>query len=387
MFNRIIKPSYNSSFFVFGARGTGKTTWLKQEFLSQTDHVYLDLLDPDEEEKFSKNPNQLKLKVAGRKNKRTWIVIDEVQKVPKLLDVVHKCIEDHGVRFVLTGSSARKLKRGHANLLAGRAFVYHLFPLTHLELREKFGLESILQWGSLPMVFNFKNENDKIKYLKTYAQTYLKEEILVEQVIRKLEPFRQFLEIAAQQNGEIVNYSNIARDVGVDTVTVQSYFQILEETLVGGMLPAYHQSVRKRQKQNPKFYFFDLGVARSLSGTVSQKPIPSTYGFGRLFEQFIILEVIRLNAYLEKDFRLSYLRTKDDAEVDLIIERPGQSTVFVEIKSSSRVDERDIRTLKSFAKDLGDQNEYYCLSQDPEEKNADGIRMLPWQDGLKRIGL
>lgn len=385
MINRILSPSKNSSFFLFGARGTGKSTWLRQEFLLGQDHIYIDLLNPDQEESFSKNPNLLKMQISAMTNIKNWVVIDEVQKVPKLLDVVHGLIEDKGTRFALTGSSARKLKRGHANMLGGRAFVYGLHPFTHLELASRFELETILQWGSLPKIFDFAGDDDKTRYLKGYAQTYLKEEILIEQVIRKLDPFRQFLEIAAQQNGDIVNYSNMARDVGVDTVTVQSYFQILEDTLVGYLLPAYHRSVRKRQRQNPKFYFFDLGVTRILGGKISQSLSQNPYGYGKAFEHFVILEVIRLNSYFEKDFRLSYLRTKDDAEVDLIVERPGQAAAFIEIKSAERVDERDVRTLRTLVKDLGTQIEAYCLSKDPVPKMIEGVRLLPWEQGLREI--
>lgn len=385
MFNRIINYPKTHSFFLFGARGTGKSTWLKGAF-SKIDHIYIDLLNPDVEEQFSKSPNDLLAKIEALKNKKCWVLIDEIQKVPKLLNLVHLCIEKHRISFALTGSSARKLRRGAANLLAGRAFVFNLFPLTHIELEESFHLEQAFHWGTLPEIFHLPDAPSKTRYLRTYAQTYLKEEIVAEQIIRKLDPFRQFLEIAAQQNGEIINFSNISRDVGVDTVTVQSYFQILEDTLVGYLLPSYHRSIRKRQRTNPKFYFFDLGVKRSLENTLSMTLIENTYAFGRAFEHFIVTEIMRLNHYYEKDYKLSYLRTKDNAEIDLIVERPGLSCLLIEIKSKNHVDERDTRILELFLKDFGPA-EAYVFSKDPDKKKIGNVLAFPWPEGIREIGL
>ena len=372
---------------MFGPRGTGKSTWLEQYF-KEIPHLYIDLLKPDEEERLAKNPSDLIAQIQGLDPIVSWVVIDEIQKVPKLLDVVHLCIEKHQKKFALTGSSARKLKRGSANLLAGRAFVHRFFPLTHLELLTSvvlIDINQVLQWGTLPKIFHLQDPQDKIRYLRSYAQTYLKEEIVAEQVVRKLDPFRLFLEIAAQHNGEIINFSNMARDVGVDTVTVQSYFQILEDTLMGFLLHPFHQSIRKRQRTNPKFYFFDTGVKRALAGQLTVDLQDQTYGFGKMFEHLVIVESLRLNEIFEKDYRFSYLRTKDDVEIDLIIERPGLPTALVEIKSSVQVDERNIKTLQSFQKDWKGPVEAYCLSRDSIPKVIDKVHLLPWQAGLKKI--
>lgn len=385
MINRSLVAPKNNSFFLFGARGTGKSTWLKNHF-SKKPHWYIDLLNPDTEEQYAKNPNLLAAKIQALKNKKTWVLIDEIQKVPKLLNIVHSCIENTGVRFALTGSSARKLRRGASNLLAGRAFVLYLFPFTHKELGQTFDLQSTLKWGSLPQIHHLADDQDKTRYLRSYAQTYIKEEIVAEQVIRKLDPFRQFLEIAAQQNGDIINFSNIARDVGVDTVTVQSYFQILEDTLIGFLLPAFHQSVRKRQRSNPKFYFFDLGVKRSLENTLSVDLKPKTHAYGKAFEHWLILEALRQNYYSEKDFKFSYLRTKDDAEIDLVVERPGRGPALIEIKSKTLVDERDCRGLARFLNDFPGASAY-VFSNDPDAKQFGDVKALFWQAGLKEIGL
>lgn len=368
---------------MFGPRGTGKTTWLKQYFQVKN-CLWIDLLNPLEEERFALKPQLLRELII--KQKPEWVVLDEVQKVPKLLDVVHGEIEKRSALFALTGSSARKLRRGAANMLAGRAFLYHMHPLTHKEHGDGFDLQKSLAWGDLPKLLEYDNDDAKKNYLRTYTQTYLKEEIVSEQIIRKLDPFRRFLSVAAQQNGEILNFTNVAKDVGADVKTVQSYFQILEDTLIGFLLPAYHQSVRKQQASNPKFYFFDLGVKRALEGTLGQEPIPNTYGYGKLFEHYVILEILRLNDYWQKDFRLYHLRTKDQAEIDLIVERPGLPLALVEIKSTERVDERHTRSLENFKKSFP-HAKYFCLSQDPLERKIGSVAALPWQKGLVDLGL
>lgn len=384
MFNRLASPLKTNSFFLFGARGTGKSTFL-QSYLRAEMPFWIDLLDPKQEDRYSLHPDSLHDEILVKKDVLKWVVIDEVQKVPRLLDVVHRLIESTSVRFALTGSSARKLKHGSANLLAGRAFVNNLFPLTHVEMGEKFDLIQALKWGGLPHVTHFTQDAERMAFLESYALIYLKEEIWAEHVIRKLDPFRKFLGIAAQSNGSILNFSNIARDVGCDTKTVQSYFQILEDTLLGFFLPAYHVSIRKQQRQAPKFYFFDTGVVRALTHTLTLDMLPSTYAFGRAFEHLVILEAMRLNDYFKKDFRFYYLRTKDDAEVDLVIERPGKKVAIVEIKSSEQVDDRDTRVVSSFLKDFGAEG--FCLSRDPVEKRIGEVHALEWREGLKAIGL
>lgn len=380
MFHRLISPLKTNSFFLFGARGTGKSTFL-QHYLREQRPLWIDLLDPKQEDRYRLHPEDLQSAVLTAKHE--WVVIDEVQKIPRLLDVVHKLIESTSARFALTGSSAHKLKHGSANLLAGRAFVNHLFPLTHVEMGDNFDLVHALKWGTLPKVTQFSQDPERIAFLESYALTYLKEEIWAEHVIRQLDPFRKFLEIAAQSNGKILNYSNIARDVGCDTKTAQSYFQILEDTLLGFFLPAYHVSIRKQQRQAPKFYLFDTGVCRALNRTLTLDLLPSTFAFGCAFEHWVILEAMRLNDYYKKDFRFYYLRTKDDVEVDLIVDRPGLPPALVEIKSAEHVDDRDVREVAHFLKDL--KGEGYCLSRDTVAKKIGEVHALEWREGLKAI--
>jgi predicted AAA+ superfamily ATPase len=385
VFRRLIHPSQSNSFFLFGPRGTGKSTLLHKLFKAGEAH-FIDLLDPALEDLYHRNPHELERRIAALPEKIQWIVLDEIQKAPRLLDVVHHLIESTHRRFVLTGSSARKLKRGASNLLAGRAFVYALYPMTFLELGNSFDLTNALQWGTLPKIFHLRPREDKIAYLRAYALTYLKEEIIAEQIVRRLDPFRHFLEVAAQCNGQILNYAKISRDIGVDIKTTQSFFSILDETLVGLLLPAYHRSLRKRQRTQPKFYFFDLGVKRALERTLEQELHPRTWAFGQAFEHFIVLEAVRLASYFEPDWRFSYLRTKDDAEIDLIVDRPGRPTAMIEIKSTTEVKGEDTAALRRFQKDMPN-SEAYCFSLDPHPKVIDGMWCVPWQEGFKRLGL
>ncbi len=316
--------------------------------------------------------------------KGEWITIDEVQKIPKMLDVVHKIIEEKKIHFALSGSSARKLKRGGANLLAGRAFVFSLFPITYQEIGKGFNLDSALHWGTLPSLFHQKSDKDKARYLKSYTQTYLKEEIQVEQLIRNLDPFRLFLRIAAQMDGEIINYSNISKDTGVDHKTIQSYYEILQDTHIGFFLQPFSRSVRKVQIKSPKFYLFDLGVKRSLENRLQVPILPGNSEYGAAFENWVINELYRLNSYRELDYQLSYLRTKDNVEIDLVIERPGVPPLLVEIKSSDRIDSRHLSGLQNFQKDFP-KSEFFCVSRVEKAQKVGKIWILPWQEFFKSL--
>lgn len=206
-----------------------------------------------------------------------------------------------------------------------------------MELGANFDLNTALNWGTLPSLATIVEKQEKIEYLDAYVEIYLREEIVAEQLIRRLPPFRKFLDVAAQMNSKIVNYSKIGREVGVTPDTIKQYFSILEETHLGLLLPAYHQSIRKQQTQAPKFYFFDCGVPRAILHTNEALLNESTSLFGDTFEQFVVLELIRLNSYLRKRARFSYLRTKDNAEIDLIVELPTKELQLIEIKSSRNI--------------------------------------------------
>lgn len=378
--DRLLKLPRKQSLFLFGARGTGKSTLLQQLF-SLNNCLWLNLLDPDQENRFALNPKELENIVLALPRKTKHVIIDEIQKIPKLLDLVHYLCEQTDKIFILTGSSARKLKFGGANLLAGRAFVYHLFPFSFLELGSRFNLSSALQWGMLPQVNFLKTNEEKRQYLHSYTTTYLKEEIWGEQFIRRLDPFRKFLEVSAQCSGKIINYSNIAKDTGVDDKTVKEYFTLLEDTLIGFFLEPFKHSFRKRLSAKPKFYFFDCGVVRALSRLLTISLSPSTSTYGEVFEHFIIIECIKLASYLKPDYRFSYLRTKDDAEVDLIVERPGKPVLFIEIKSTTNVQKHHLFQLRLITKDFKNC-ESVCFSQDIRKKLIGDIMVMPWQEGM-----
>jgi predicted AAA+ superfamily ATPase len=382
MLRRLLKLPEKQSFFLFGPRGVGKTTLL--EHLPFAKHAFfINLLKPDVEQRFAKNPASLETIVKALPEETTHIIIDEIQKLPKLLDMVHYLIESTDKYFILTGSSARKLKHGGANLLAGRAFVFDLFPFTVFELGEKFDLNEALAFGTLPKIFTYKTNESKQQYLRAYANTYLKEEIWAEQFIRELDPFRSFLEAAAQSNGKIINFSNIARDVGVTEKMVQKYYSILEDTLIGFFLNPFQHSFRKRLSKKPKFYFFDPGVVRTLCSQLSLPLLEKNSHYGELFEHFIILQCKQLANYYYPEYRFSFLKTKDDAEIDLIVERPGKPLLLIEIKSSDNVTEKDLSALHMLSRDI-ENCEAVCFSRDMYAKQYESILVLPWKEGLKR---
>jgi len=381
MFHRNLNISKSNSFILLGPRGTGKSTYIR-ELLPTCFEV--DLLDASTARLLLNNPSRLLEMVDELPERTEWVFIDEVQKIPELLDLVHLLIERKKLKFALSGSSARKLKRGGANLLAGRAFVHYLFPLTSIELGTSFSLEHALHWGTLPKLTSLTSDSDKIRFLDSYVHTYLKEEILEEQLIRKLEPFNRFLEVAAQCNGDVINYSRVANDIDSDPNTVRSYYEILEDTLIGLRLPAFHRSLRKRQGGKPKFYLFDLGVKRSLDNSLrSTLPIGGN-DFGKLFESFIINEFFRLNSYYDCGYKFSYLRVDENQEIDLIIDTPNKETILVEIKSVSDIKERHLSSLLHFGDDFKDSKKF-CLSTDPNPRQSEGVHILPWQEGIRRI--
>jgi uncharacterized protein len=382
MFERLMQFSEKQSAFLFGARGVGKTTLLKSLPWLQ-DALMINLLEAKNENHFARNPDALGEIVRALPDTQPYVIIDEIQKLPKLLDIVHDLIETTHKIFILTGSSAKKLRHGGANLLAGRALLYHLYPFTYLEVEEKFNLSHAVQYGMLPKLFELTSDLEKQLFLETYVNLYLKEEVWAEKYVRDLAPFRYFLEVAAQCNGKKINFSNIAQDVGVSDYIVRDYFSILEDTLIGYYLHPFQHSFRKRLSKKPKFYFFDTGVVRALMGLTELSLMESTSAFGDAFEHFIINQCIQLASYRHRNYRFSYLATKDDAEIDLVVERPGQKPLFIEIKSAAMVEARHLSTLKSLAHDFGDC-EVICLSRDLYIKNIDNVQVYPWAIGVKK---
>ena len=385
MFQRLIKLPIDRSCFLFGARGTGKSTLLRT-ILSPASTVVFNLLEADTEDRLARDPRTLEREVLALPPTITHVVVDEVQKLPRLLDAVHNLLETHRVpqRFILTGSSARKLKAGGANLLAGRASLRHLFPLQPGELGQAYDEDRALRFGGLPAVWNATSDAEREDFLRAYAHGYLHEEIQAEQVVRNLDPFRRFLEVAAQGSGKILNHARIAREVGTDPKTVQAWYQVLEDTLLGFHVDGFHTSVRKQLRQAPKFYLFDTGVTRALSRMLQVPPHPGTSYFGELFESMVMTGFFARNAYEQLDWRFSYLRTKAGREVDLVLQRPGRPLALVEIKSTGQVREDHATALTALLPDFPGA-EAFLLSRDPRPQRLGPILALPWQEGIQAV--
>lgn len=383
MYKRILELPQDKSFFLFGARNTGKSTLIETAF-PRSKHLWIDLLDPRVEAQFAKAPEVLIEMVEGLEQTATHVIIDEVQKNPKLLDIVHYLMRDKKHHFVMTSSSARKLKAGGANLLAGRAYVFHLYPLSYLELKSDFSLDVALGYGTLPQITTSKTPEDHKEFLNAYAQFYLKEEIWGEHLIRQLDPFRRFLEVAAQCNGKLINVSKIARDCKVSDKTVNAYFGILEDTLIGFFLEPYHHSLRKRMKGQPKFYFFDTGIRRVLAGELDIPLQKSSHSYGNAFEHFIITEFVRIASYWRLNYKFSFAQTDSHYEIDLVVDRPGKSTLFIEIKSTEHLEARMLKGCIALTKDIKNA-EVLCLSNDVYDKKIEHVKAMHWQKGLQYI--
>lgn len=383
----------NRSAFLFGPRGVGKTA-LSIEFLSTLKKTHIiDLLHFETYSRYQLHPELFRKEVISLIAKSSpstvlTVLVDEVQKLPALLDEVHSLIESYKgrVRFLLTGSSARKLHRGGANLLAGRAITLKLHPLTSLEL--SLDLHKALLIGTLPAMY--LSEDDPTPLLLAYVETYLKEEILQEALVRKADRFLRFLDVAGQMNGEPVNYLKVGQAAAVSNKTAEEYFSILEDTLLVFRVNGWSYSVRKQLRQSPKFYFFDCGLLNAIRGELHLAVKSKTYRIGKLFENFIVTELIRLNDYFETQYRFFYWRTNTGAEVDLVITR-GHSDrpIAIEIKSDSVVALSDLRGLLSFQSE--NKNALlFCLCQTPhayevQDKSKNTIRVLPWEEGVREV--
>lgn len=381
MMARFVKLPEKKSFFLFGPRGSGKSTLLKTIY-KNSHPLYFDLLDLELLDELSLYPKRFIERIGKSKN---LVIVDEIQKLPRLLDYIHLLIEEKGIQFILTGSSARRLKQKGTNLLAGRAMVRELYPFSSLELKEHFDLRKVLERGALPDSYLADSDQEAFDYLRAYTLTYLEKEIQAEQWVRKLEPFRKFLILAAQMNGKIINNSLIARDIGVDDMTIKSYFEILEDTYIGFYLPAFNRSLRKQFRHNPKFYLFDPGIKRALERTMQISLLSQTSAFGEAFEHWVILEFIKLAKNLNLDWEFYYFQTKDGAEIDLIIVRSQKPLLLIEIKSKTIVSPSDARNLENMKDAFKEDKELWLLSQDPLAQDFGNTKAMHWQNALNSL--
>lgn len=369
-------PNHQSA-FLWGARKTGKSTYLKERFPNS---VVYDFLKTDLFFEMSKNPSLLReqLLVKDAAMLKEPIILDEVQKVPQVLDEVHWLIENRGLRFVLCGSSARKLKKGHANLLGGRAWRYELFPLVSQEIT-KFNLLRALNHGLVPVHY-LQNDSDCKKSLEAYAQDYLRQEVFAEGLIRNIPAFSRFFDAFGYSHGEITNYCNIARECGVDSKTVKEYYQILIDTLLAIRVEPF----KKRQSRQiitkaSKYYMFDVGVA----GYLTKRHLVEQKGaeFGKAFEHFLLMEMIAYRSYIGKDFAINFWRTKSGLEVDFVL---GMGEVAIEIKGSARIDKKDMNGLEAFNQAYFPKRSIIACNE--KEKRLHGkIEIIPWGIFLQQL--
>ena len=379
MYNRILNLdlSHTETCFLWGPRQTGKST-LAQTLFPQAKRY--DLLLADVYRMLIARPELIREEclAAGLDGDSQVdpIVIDEVQKIPDLLDEVHWLIENKGLRFLLCGSSARKLKRGGSNLLGGRAVRYELHPLICSEIPD-FSLDRALNAGLLPRHYQSAQPH---RLIQAYVGDYLREEIAAEALTRNIPAFSRFLQVAALSNGELINYNTIATECGVSAPTAKGYFQILEDTLIGRFVPAFRKRAKRRIVGAPRFYFFDIGVVAHL--TSRGHVVPGSELFGRAFEHFIFMELTAHASYSGFFYPLSYWRTTSGFEVDFIL---GNGEVAVEVKSASQVQDRHLKGIRAFKEEF-DVGHYLVVSQDASPRQtADGILILPWQDFLERL--
>jgi predicted AAA+ superfamily ATPase len=367
---QIVPLLAKKSFFLFGPRSTGKTTLIRQQLAGKA--FIIDLLNSRYFLRLSSAPHELESMIAA--TPADIIVIDEIQRIPELLNEIHRLIESRNLTFLLTGSSARKLRRGRANLLAGRVWNAGMFPLIYREI-PGFDLNRYLRYGGLPAVYLSEYPEEE---LDAYVNTYLKEEILAEGLIRRLPPFSRFLKTISLANSEMINFTKLANDCQVPPSTVTEYIGLLEDTLVGFLLPAWTESKKRKAIKTGKFYFFDPGITHMLAGTEALDRNSNLYG--KSFEQFICMELRAYLSYRRKKLPLTYWRSKSGHEVDFLI---GTRTA-IEVKASRKTSRNDLKGL-NYLKEEGVFQNLILVSQDPISTFTDSILSVPWQKFLSDL--
>lgn len=373
------------SFFLFGARGVGKSTWIKNEV--RVDHT-VDLLNSKEFLQLQQDPSLLTAKTAYLKE-NSVVFIDEIQKLPVLLDEVHRLMEKVKLNFIMTGSSARKLKRNSANLLAGRAHTYKMFPFSSIELKKKFSLEQLLEFGSLPIVLRDLSTAEET--LNSYVDTYLREEIREEALTRNLAGFSRFLSLSGNLNGQVLSFENIGRDTSVSGKTIQAWYEILEETLLGYKILPYTPGFKVREAKHSKFFWFDCAVARVASG-LSWKDVDGLWK-GFAFESIVLRELLTFLEYSRKRYPIYYYATPGVGEVDFLLEtRPktinrAQEFLTIEVKLSQkwkREFEAASRSLQA-ASPQGSHSRMIGVYLGVERLTFDGFEVYPFFDFIKQL--
>ncbi|NGX59465.1 MAG: hypothetical protein KR126chlam3_00617 [Chlamydiae bacterium] len=373
MYTRILKEPTRKSFFLFGPRGTGKTFWVRKKFKKG---LYLDLLENDLFVDLTEDPGLLEEIIP--KGFKNWVIIDEVQKIPALLNEVHRLIEQKKYRFILTGSSARQLRKKGVNLLAGRALTYSMYPLTVQELKSEFDLKKALKIGMLPSV---QKEPDPKKYLTSYVKTYLREEVLHEGITRNLGAFSRFLVAASFSQGSMLNMTDVARECGIERKTVAGYFDILEDLLLSYRLPVFSKRAKRKVASHPKFYYFDVGVYRTIR---PRGPLDSPEEIGGIaLETLFFQHLMAINDYFNGEYELYYWRTSSGIEVDFIAYGPKGLLAF-EVKRGARHKPADFQGLLEFKKEYP-MAKLYLVNGSKRAKKEGNVQILPFEQALKTM--
>lgn len=376
MYKRLLQNPLKGkqSFFLFGPRGTGKTSWLKSKVPKG---LFIDLLNQEIYFDLLKNPHNIDAMIP--KEFKDWIIIDEVQKIPALLDEVHRMIESYRYRFILTGSSARTLKRKGTNLLAGRALYYKMFPLTVKELGKDFAMKKSLRFGHLPTIYSQKVDPEK--YLQSYIHVYLREEVMLEGLTRNAGAFARFLTVASFSQGSTLNMTEVAREAAIERKTVEDYFQITEDLLLATRLPVFSKRAKRKMVSHPKFYFFDVGIYRALR---PMGPFDSPEeAEGPALESLVLQEIQALNHYLELGYEIFFWRTADQLEVDFILYGPKGLMAF-EIKRSRKINDKDLKGIRAFQTDYPSAKLYLFYGGN-RRLYFDHIEVIPIEDALKEL--
>ncbi|MBU4210245.1 AAA family ATPase [Patescibacteria group bacterium] len=372
MYTRILKPVKDKCFFLFGPRGTGKTTWVKTTY---SDAIYLDLLRSELFTRLISDPGRLEQYILP--NYQGYVVIDEVQRVPELLNEVHRLIEDRKIKFVLTGSSARKIRRGGYNLLAGRALSYQMYPLTAIEMGDDFNLGRSVIRGMLPMA----QVDGYGEYLKSYIQTYLEQEIMQEGLTRNLSAFARFLEVASFSQGQLLNMASISRDVGVGRKVISGYFTILQDLLIGYLIKPFTKRSKRRLVSHAKFYFFDCGVYRAIRPTGPLDSGDEVSGIAT--ESLVLSQLMANNDLLKLGYEVNYYRTATGVEVDFVL-YGKRGLVAIEVKKSGKFKEGMISGLKRFKLDYPEAK-LYLLYGGSQELYVNGVTVMSLEKALKEM--
>ena len=370
MYARLVSAPEGKSFFLFGPRGTGKSWWVRQQFPRA---VMVDLLESRTWVELQANPGRLEDRIPPRH--RDWVVIDEVQRVPALLDEVHRLIESRRLKFVLTGSSARKLRRGGANLLAGRALNLTMHPLTATEVGEDFSLGKALRYGQLPAVYS---EKEPGRFLDAYVQAYLREEVQQEGLVRNLAAFTRFLEVASFSQGAVLNISNVAREAAVNRKVAEDYFAVVEDLLIATRLTPFTRRAKRESIAHPKFYFFDVGVFRALR---PRGPLGSEEEIlGPAAETLVLQELRAVNDGLGLGYAIHFWQPRLGREVDFVLYGP-RGLIAIEVKTSSAVRGADLEGLRLFAEDYP-QARRILLHGGRSRGHDRGVELVPLAEGL-----